>query len=101
MAHRQRSGSGPPHARSPGELADLRRQQRAALTDAYLQAQDAYLTAREAFRRIQVARGEGGDEGPEATEFQARTGDFRALSRALHELARTQWEPVAGGRTRH
>jgi hypothetical protein len=76
----------------------VRRQQRAALTDAYLQAQDAYLTAREAFRRVQIARGEGRDEALEAIEFQARTGDFRAVRRAVHELARTRREPVAGGR---
>ena len=100
MARRQHSGSGRPPARGAVDLADLRRERRAALTDAYLQAQDAYLTAREAFRRVQVARGEGRDEAPEAIEFQARTGDFRALSRAVHELARTQREPVAGGRTR-
>jgi hypothetical protein len=99
VADRQRSGSGP-RARSPVELADLRRRQRAVLTDAYVQAQDAYLTARESFRRMQVAHDEGRFEEAEEVEFQARIGDFRALTRVLHELARTHREPVAGAGTR-
>lgn len=98
MANGQRSGSDP-QARSPAGLADLRRQRRAAQTDAYLREQDAHLAAREVFRRIQLAHGEGRHEAAEAVEFQARTGDFRALTRAVQELARTHRGPSRGAGT--
>ena len=99
MAHRQRPGSGP-GVDARLALAELRRERWAELADAYLRAQDAYLTAREAFQRMLVAYGERRYAGAEAVEFQARTGDFRALSRVVHELARSHWEPGPGVRTR-